>query len=169
MLATPLQLATAMSVFAAKGEWNRAKLVRFIDSDELKEETKPENVVIKNPDDWNRMGRAMEGVIKHYLGTAKGLANNLNYRLAGKTGTAQVVGIKQNEEYDSEALLERQRDHALFVSYAPVDDPKIAVAVVVENGESAGSTAGPIAKIVTDEYLDSLKNLDNHLGDTYGR
>lgn len=169
MLATPLQLATAMSIFAAKGEWNRAKLVQFIDSEELKEETKPENVIIKNPDDWNRMGRAMEGVIKHYLGTAKGLANNLNYRLAGKTGTAQVVGIKQNEEYDSEALLERQRDHALFVSYAPVDDPKIAVAVVVENGESAGSTAGPIAKIVTDEYLASLKNLDHHLGETYGR
>ena len=169
MLATPLQLATAMSVFAAKGEWNRAKLVQFIDSEELKEETKPDNVIIKNPDDWSRMGRAMEGVIKHYLGTAKGLANNLNYRLAGKTGTAQVVGIKQNEEYDSEALLERQRDHALFVSYAPVNDPKIAVAVVVENGESAGSTAGPIAKIVTDEYLASLKNLDNHLGETYGR
>ena len=168
MLATPLQLATAMSVFAAKGEWHRGKLVQYIDGELLQEETKPENVVIKNPADWDRMGRAMEGVIKHYLGTAKGLANNLDYRLAGKTGTAQVVSIKQNEEYDSEALQERNRDHALFVSYAPVDSPEIAVAVVVENGESAGTTAGPIAKIVTDHYL-ATKNIEDSLGASYGR
>ena len=168
MLATPLQLATAMSVFAAKGKWNRSKLVQYIDGEPLLEENKPEDVIIKNPDDWDRMGRAMEGVIKHYMGTAKGLARNLNYRLAAKTGTAQVVGIKQNEEYDSEALKERQRDHALFVSFAPVDDPKIAVAVVVENGESAGSTAGPIAKQVIDRFLNQAK-IDESLGALYGR
>lgn len=168
MLATPLQLATAMSVFAAKGKWNRSKLVQYIDGEPLLEENKPEDVIIKNPDDWNRMGRAMEGVIKHYMGTAKGLARNLNYRLAAKTGTAQVVGIKQNEEYDSEALKERQRDHALFVSFAPVDDPKIAVSVVVENGESAGSTAGPIAKQVIDRFLNQAKT-DESLGALYGR
>ena len=115
------------------------------------------------------MNQAMEGVIKHYMGTAKGLARNLNYRLAGKTGTAQVVGIKQNEEYDSEALKERQRDHALFVSFAPVDAPKIAVSSVVENGESAGSTAGPIAKAVIDHYLNSLENIEESLGAEYGR
>ena len=170
MLATPLQLATAMSVFAAKGKWNRAKLVKQIDGEPLLEESKPEDVVIKNPKDWDRMSRAMEGVIKHYLGTAKGLQKDLNYRLAGKTGTAQVVGIKQNEEYDSEALSERTRDHALFVSFAPVDDPKIAIAVVVENGESAGTTAGPIAKTVIDAYLESLAKPVNHqFGELYGQ
>lgn len=168
MLATPLQLATAMSVFAAKGQWNRAKLVQYIDGEVLIEENKPENIVINNPADWDRMGRAMEGVIKHYLGTAKGLAKDLNYRFAGKTGTAQIVGIKQNEEYDSEALLERQRDHALFVSYAPVDDPKIAISVVVENGESAGTTAGPISKIVTDHYLNTVPTYERSLGAQYG-
>lgn len=153
MLATPLQLATAMSVYAARGEWNRAKLVQLVDNVPLQEETKPANIELKDPANWEKMDRAMEGVIQHYLGTAKGLQRNLKYRLAGKTGTAQVVGIKQNEEYDSEALLERQRDHALFVSFAPIDAPKIAVASVVENGESAGSTAAPIAKLVMDKFI----------------
>ena len=158
MLITPLQLATATSVFSAKGKWHRSKLVQYIDGEPLMEETVPKDVVIKNPKDWDRMARAMEGVIKHYKGTARALGHNLSYRLAGKTGTAQVVGIKQNEEYDSEALLERQRDHALFVGFAPVDAPEIAIAVVVENGESAGRTAGPIAKVVSDFYLSSLKS-----------
>jgi len=153
MLATPLQLATATSVYAARGEWHRAKLVQFIDGVPVQETTKPDNIVLKNPANWDEMDRAMEGVITHYQGTARGLKHNLNYSMAAKTGTAQVVGIKQNEEYDSEALLERQRDHALFVSFAPVDNPKIAVAAVVENGESAGKAAGPIAKKVTDRYL----------------
>ena len=153
MLATPLQLATATSVYAARGEWHRAKLVQFIDGVEVQEKNKPDNIVLKNPANWDEMDRAMEGVITHYQGTARSLKRNLNYRMAAKTGTAQVVGIKQNEEYDSEALLERQRDHALFVSFAPIKDPKIAVAAVVENGESAGKTAGPIAKKVTDRFL----------------
>ena len=153
MLATPLQLATATSVYAARGEWHRAKLVQFIDGVAVQEENKPDNIVLKNPANWDEMDRAMEGVITHYQGTARSLKRNLNYRMAAKTGTAQVVGIKQNEEYDSEALLERQRDHALFVSFAPIKDPKIAVAAVVENGESAGKTAGPIAKKVTDRFL----------------
>lgn len=169
MLATPLQLATATSVYAAKGKWNRGKLVQYIDGELLVEEQKPDDVIIKNPKNWDRMNRAMEGVIKHYLGTAKNLAHNLNYRLAGKTGTAQVVGIKQNEEYDSEALLERQRDHALFVSFAPVETPVIAVSAVVENGESAGKTAGPISKTVIDHYIESLANIEESLGATYGR
>ncbi len=124
MLTTPLQLATAMSVFASKGKWQRAKLVQYVDGVELVDETPPADVEIKNPADWDRMSRAMEGVIKHYMGTAKTL-QGLNYRLAGKTGTAQVVSIKQNEEYDSEALLERQRDHALFVSSRRLSHQKL--------------------------------------------
>jgi len=166
MLITPLQLATAMSVFANKGKWKRAKLVQYIDGVELEDETPPADVQIKNPADWDRMSRAMEGVIKHYMGTAKALQKDLNYRIAAKTGTAQVVSIKQNEEYDSEALLERQRDHALFVSFAPVEAPQIAIAVIVENGESAGRTSGPIAREVTDFYLNSLKQrpmIDNEV------
>jgi len=72
--------------------------------------------------------------------------------MAGKTGTAQVVGIAQGEEYDSEALRERQRDHALFVAFAPVEAPKIAIAVIVENGEKS-SKAAKVARRVIDRYL----------------
>ena len=95
----------------------------------------------------NRPGRAAHG-------TARSLLKNLHYSIAGKTGTAQVVGIKQDEEYDSEALKERQRDHAWFMAFAPVDDPQIAIAVIVENGESSGRTAAPIAQGIINRYLE---------------
>ena len=99
------------------------------------------------------MFEAMEAVITGPRGTARALQRNLTFSIAGKTGTAQVVSIAQHEEYDSEALAERNRDHALFVAFAPVENPSIAIAVIVENGESAGRTAGPIAKEVIKEYL----------------
>ncbi len=86
-------------------------------------------------------------------GTARRAAYGADYQIAGKTGTAQVVAIPQGEEYDSEALEERQRDHALFVGFAPADDPQIAVAVIVENGESGSGVAAPVARKVFDAYL----------------
>ena len=73
--------------------------------------------------------------------------------MAGKSGTAQVVSIAQDEEYDEAELEERQRDHALFVSFAPLDDPRIAVALIVENGESGSNVAAPIARAVMDAWL----------------
>jgi len=174
MLATPLQLATAMSVFAAKGEWNQAKLVYSVDGEILQDEseTKPKDITLKDPQNWDIMNSALEGVITHYKGTARSLQPGLEYRMAGKTGTAQVVGIDQDAEYDSEALLERQRDHALFVAFAPIEDPQIAVAVIVENGESAGRTAAPIAKAVMDEHILKKRQQPESLGivgDTNGR
>lgn len=153
MLATPLQLASAVSVFAQKGKWNRAKLVNYINENMNIEEDWVPDVQIKDPENWDRMALAMEDVITHPRGTARAINRNLKYRMAGKTGTAQIVGIKQNEEYDSEALEERQRDHALFIAYAPIEEPKIAVAVIVENGESAGLTAAPIAREVMDMHI----------------
>ncbi len=86
-------------------------------------------------------------------GTAASVGYYAPYKIAAKTGTAQVVGIKQNEKYDAKAISERNRDHALFIAYAPADDPKIALAIVVENGEHGGSAAGPIARKVMDYYL----------------
>jgi penicillin-binding protein 2 len=73
--------------------------------------------------------------------------------MAGKSGTAQVVGIAQGEKYDSEALKERHRDHALFVAFAPLEDPQIAVAVIFENAEGGSSQAGPVARKMMDAYL----------------
>lgn len=154
MLATPMQLATATAVLASKGEWHTPRLVERIGGDaEVIDSKALDNVVLKDPKDWDKMFKAMEAVITGPRGTARALRNNLNFTIAGKTGTAQVVSIAQNEEYDSEALAERNRDHALFVAFAPVENPAIAIAVIVENGESAGRTAGPIAKTVMQEYL----------------
>lgn len=86
-------------------------------------------------------------------GTAVAVGAGAPYAVAAKTGTAQVVGIKQGEKYDADKLDERHRDHALFIAYAPADDPTIALAVIVENGGGGGSVAGPIARKVIDYYL----------------
>jgi len=86
-------------------------------------------------------------------GTAVVAAAGAAYAIAGKTGTAQVVGIKQGARYDESKLARHHRDHALFIAYAPADDPKIAIAVLVENGGHGGGTAAPIARAVMDYYL----------------
>jgi penicillin-binding protein 2 len=155
MLATPFQLAQATAVLANKGEWLRPRYANSVGDYTFRplEVERHADVKLKNYSDWEYMFKAMEGVITHRNGTAHVLNRNLPYRMAGKSGTAQVVGIKQNEVYKSDELAERNRDHALFIAFAPVDDPQIAVAVIVENGESAIRTAGPVAKAVMDNYL----------------
>lgn len=162
MLATPMQLATATAVLAAKGKWHTPRLMASLGEQALESTLESEleadikklpDVVLSNDEDWQKMFEAMEAVITGPRGTARALQRNLTFSIAGKTGTAQVVSIAQHEEYDSEALAERNRDHALFVAFAPVENPSIAIAVIVENGESAGRTAGPIAKEVIKEYL----------------
>jgi len=92
-------------------------------------------------------------VVHSPRGTARTIGYTAPYRIAGKTGTSQVFGIKQNEEYVKEDIEVHLRDHALFVAFAPVKDPQIAVAVIVENGGGGGSTAAPIARAVLDSYL----------------
>jgi penicillin-binding protein 2 len=94
----------------------------------------------------------MTEVVEGPRGTAKRIHTD-RYRIAGKTGTAQVFTVAQDEEYDEEGLDKKLRDHALFIAYAPVEDPQIAVAVVVENGGHGGSVAAPIARAIMDAYL----------------
>src|SRR5690554_8053766 len=89
----------------------------------------------------------MEEVMHGTRGTASGAARGASYRMAGKTGTAQVFSLGEDEEYDAEEIRERLRDHALFVGFAPTDDPKIAVAIIVENGGGGSSVAAPVAQI----------------------
>ena len=103
--------------------------------------------------DWERMIDAMEGVFHRENGTARAAARGLNYRIAGKTGTVQVVSIGQEEEYDADEIEERLRDHALFVGFAPADSPSIVVALIIENGGSGGTTAAPIARKIFDYWL----------------
>jgi penicillin-binding protein 2 len=86
-------------------------------------------------------------------GTASRAAFGAPYSIAGKTGTAQVFTVAQNARYNENAIAERLRDHAWFVAFAPIEDPKIAVVVLVENGRSGSGTAAPIARAVMDAYL----------------
>lgn len=156
MLATPMQLAQATAIFANNGVAMKPHLVTGIqeaDSGYIrptprvandKIELKPENVEI--------VRKGMEDVTLPG-GTAVAVGAGAPYTVAAKTGTAQVVGIKQGEKYDASKLDERHRDHALFIAYAPADDPQIALAIIVENGGSGGSVAGPIARKVMDYYL----------------
>ncbi len=105
----------------------------------------------------------MVNVVHGAKGTARRVGLGANYRMGGKTGTAQVFGVAQNEEYDEEKIDRKLRDHGLFVGFAPADDPTIAVAVVVENGGSGSSSAAPVARKVIDHYLNRLSEPDSTL------
>ena len=96
---------------------------------------------------------AMHDVVHGQRGTARAISKDLQYQMAGKTGTAQVVGIPQGARYDEDKLAEFQRDHSLFVGFAPLESPKIALSVIVENGGSGSKAAAPIARTVMDQYL----------------
>lgn len=152
VLTTPLQLAVMTATIANRGHYIEPHLVDKIGDKKFE---KKEHVITDiSKKNWDFIFSTMENVVHGRHGTAhNSIGRDLTYRMAGKTGTAQVVGIAQGEKYDSEALAERQRDHALFVAFAPVDDPKIAVAVIVENGEKSSKAAG-VARKVIDRYLE---------------
>jgi penicillin-binding protein 2 len=118
------------------------------------------DVSLRKPENWEYIVDAMESVMHGKKGTARGSGYGAQYRMAGKTGTAQVVGIAQGEEYDAEALAERHRDHALFVGFAPVDEPQIAVAVIVENGGGGSVSAAPVARALFDHWLVDAERLN---------
>jgi len=151
LLATPLQLATATAIFANKGQAVHPHLV--IKNDQHKH-TKTINPLLKQVQShhWDYLIKSMTHVVHSAKGTARRIANS-NFKTAGKTGTAQVFGIKQEEEYEEAKIAFKLRDHALFVAFAPVKDPRIAVAVIAENGGSGGAVAAPIAAQIINHYL----------------
>lgn len=155
-LVTPMQLAQATAVLANNGVAMRPHLVSGVqeNSSGVIKPIAPVIVdkVILKPEHVELVKLGMMDVTQPG-GTAASVGANSPYLIAAKTGTAQVVGIKQNEKYNERNIDERHRDHALFIAYAPADDPKIAVAVIVENGGHGGSAAGPIARKVMDYYL----------------
>ncbi len=157
-LVTPLQLANSTAAMSQKGRRFRPHLVRAIGSsqDEGTRELTPEVAgqyhVIK-AQNWEHIRNSMINVVHGARGTARGINRGITYTVAGKTGTAQVFGIAQDEEYDEETVSEKLRDHALFISYAPAEDPRIAVAVIVENGEHGSTVAAPIARQIMDAWL----------------
>ena len=155
-LATPMQLAQATAILANKGVAMRPRLVAAITDAKTGISQATKQVVSdKIPLDEANLEIVKLGMIDVTLpgGTAASVGANAGYSVAAKTGTAQVIGMKQNEKYNANLIAERHRDHALFIAYAPADDPKIALAVIVENGGHGGSAAGPIARKVMDYYL----------------
>jgi len=155
-LVTPLQLAAAMAMLANGGVPVHPHLLKAVQDAKTLEvhdtaEPAPEGPVVK-PENLAFVRNAMADVTKPG-GTASVAFAGAPYATAGKTGTAQVVGMKQNERYDEKRMKREHWDHALFVAFAPADDPKLALAIVAENGQHGGSTAAPIARKVFDYYL----------------
>ncbi|WP_166268579.1 penicillin-binding protein 2 [Marinobacter caseinilyticus] len=161
-LATPLQLATATTVMANRGQWQQPRLLNDVLGDHSLEGRLPppskDDIILKNQDDWNFGVNAMKAVMHSAKGTARRAAFGAPYEMAGKTGTAQVFSLAQDEEYDADEIRERLRDHALFIGFAPIEDPKIAVAVIVENGGSGSGTAAPVARALFDAWLMEFPN-----------
>ena len=150
VLATPLQLAAMTATIARRGEYIEPRLAARIAGEAT--EAHIRGRVEVEPEYWSLVMESMRDVVHSARGTALVVGRGMRFEMAGKTGTAQVVGIAQDEEYDSEALAERHRDHALFVGFAPYENPQIAIAVVIENGEKS-SKAGAVARDVIAEYL----------------
>jgi len=158
ILMTPLQLASAMAALANHGVRMKPQLVRAIVDAKTKvtRETVPEayaEIPLKDKRHLDIQIQNLTDVVHSNRGTAYGIGYNSPYKIAGKTGTAQVRGVAQGQSYSEKATPERFRDHALFISFAPVGDPKVAVAVIVENGGHGGTTAAPIARKIMDHVI----------------
>ncbi|MES2354680.1 MAG: penicillin-binding protein 2 [Pseudomonadota bacterium] len=155
-LATPLQLAYATAILANDGVAMKPHLVKGMKNSQTGQtrelSAQPLREVNLRPEYFELVKGAMADVMRAG-GTAATAAKGAEYTIAGKTGTAQVVGMKQGEKYVESRISERLRDHALFISFAPVEAPKLAIAVLIENGGHGGSVAAPIARQVFDYYL----------------
>ncbi len=158
MLASPLQLANAAATLATRGKRYKPHLVAAFEDPISGRRTliEPEplaEVHIENDFYWDSVIAGMHDVMQSENGTARAAGLGAPYQMAGKSGTAQVFSLSQDEEYDEEELDERLRDHALFIAFAPLEEPRIAVAVIVENGSSGSRVAAPIARALMDQYL----------------
>jgi penicillin-binding protein 2 len=152
---TPLQLAVALATLANNGAMFRPRLVSHVDNPRTGERRyfEPELVrqVPLQPEHVAFIKQAMAGV--NIEGTAARSFVGAQYTSGGKTGTAQIIGLKQGEKYEEEKVAERLRDHSLYIAFAPLEGPRIALAVLVENGGFGARTAAPIARTVLDYFL----------------
>jgi penicillin-binding protein 2 len=161
MLVTPLQMATALTMLVNRGQWVQPRIVKTVlnhDRSELPEsewvtENKREPFVMHDPALWQPVLDAMQDVVHGEHGTAKKIGVGAPYKMAGKTGTAQVFSLNNNEKYNANQLAKELHDHAWFIGYAPAENPTIVVAIIVENGGHGGSTAAPIARQLFDMRL----------------
>ena len=150
MLATPMQLAVATTALATRGTAFKPTFVAAVDGTPI--EPEPLLNVSAETAYWDEIFGGMVDTVSSVRGTAFGMRSGLTYSVAGKTGTAQVVGIAQDATYDEEALSEYQRNHGWFIAFAPVDNPEIVVAVLTENS-GGGSSAYPVARAMLDYWM----------------
>ena len=165
LLATPLQMAVVAATLANRGRLVQPRMLRGIDTplqNDAEASVPATQIAIEQitGEDWENMVASLEDVVHRgnqgfrRNGTAWAyIGQDIEYRMAGKSGTAQVVEISQGEEYDEETLSEFDRKHAWFIAFAPVENPTIALAVLVENGGGGSSVAGPVARAVLDAYM----------------
>ncbi len=161
MLTTPVQLAVATAALASRGEKIVPRLLKevHISNDDVVKTREPSRTMIelRREGHWDVIFNAMKKVVHGKWGTARATGWGMKFKMAGKTGTAQVFGIGQDEEYDEETVAKKLRDHGLFIGFGPVKDPVLAVAVVAENGEH-GSKMAPIARKLIKRYMEKYAN-----------
>ena len=151
LIATPMQLANYASILATKGKIEKASLV-------ILDKQKKSSIFWEQKGfsslDWNKMHNALLGVIESDYGTASSIRDLKNFQVAGKSGTAELVSLDSKEAYLEVRSAELLRDHSIIIAFGPMPNPKYAVSVVIENGESGGAVAGPVA-------IEVLKSLIN--------
>jgi len=158
MLVTPVQLAHAGATFAARGKRFTPRLLIGTEDpltrvvEHLDPKPMP-SVADQEPAHWDLVHEAMVGVTADPRGSARAPMQGTTYSVAGKTGTAQVIGIAQDAKYREEDIDERLRDHGLFVAFAPAEAPRIALGVVIENGGGGARAAAPVARKIFDAYF----------------
>jgi penicillin-binding protein 2 len=152
---TPLQLAQAMAMLAGGGNMYKPRLIAHVDNPRSGERREIPAELLQTVslrrDNVEFIKRAMAGVTKE--GTGARAFAGVTYAVGGKTGTAQVIAMKQGEKYEEAKVAERHRDHSLFIAFAPVESPRIALAVVVENGGFGARAAAPLARTVLDYFM----------------
>jgi penicillin-binding protein 2 len=157
MLATPLQLAQAAAILGNRGQGFRPTLLAAVENPITGEREEFAPVPLPplnlNPRHVEEAIDSMVAVMQGPRGTARASAAGAPWTIAGKTGTAQVVGIAQGQEYDESKVDERHRPHALFIAFAPAENPRIAIGVLVENGASGSGAAAPVSRAVMDHWL----------------
>ncbi|MEH6558958.1 MAG: penicillin-binding protein 2 [Oceanicoccus sp.] len=162
LLVTPLQLATGIAALANRGVHFSPRLLKSKNGEEIPVPQLPKIEVEDRH--WDFIHHAMSEVVHGARGSAKAISRGAQYKMGGKTGTAQVIGIAQDAEYDADKISARHRDNALFVGFAPLENPKIVVAAILENGEKS-SRAAQIVRKVFDAYLIDQQMLDDTAAD----
>ncbi|MGC7559071.1 penicillin-binding protein 2 [Pasteurella sp. PK-2025] len=155
-IATPLQVAKATSVLVNNGRVNTPHLMKFIEGQTLEPYQDPllyEDITTPKKAFWDAAKRGMYNVINASNGTGRKAFVGASYRAAGKSGTAQVFSLKENQNYDASGLKKELHDHAWFTAYAPYDDPKMVVSIILENAGGGSSAAAPVVRQIMDYYL----------------